>query len=97
MPYHAVLDIYMLFYVPVSPTFKKQKQNKTCNNREIQQQTNTQKFPGRNTSHNYWKFASACNILVAYILPCPDYIRVSFCPYVRGHERRVILFTLVLV
>lgn len=112
MLYHAVSDTYVLFHMPIFSPLKKTNQTnqkpkptnptkKTPSNQnhliKPNNKQNTCWLPGRNASHNYWKFSSAGNISAAHVFLCLVCIRYEFSPYVRGHERQVILFNLVLV
>lgn len=90
-------DIYMLIYMPICPPLRKQQQQQTfLSTPQINKQKTTYSLPGTNPSGSYWQFPSAGNIPFACIFLCSDCSEDQFFPYVRGQERRVIPFTLVL-
>lgn len=91
MLYHAILDIHMLLYMPVSsPLKKKETKTPTTNNTQTGSQGGILVITIRN-------FLLLVVVLLLIQIPMFGLHERPILPSVKGQGRRIILFTLVLV
>lgn len=90
MTYHAVSDIHILFHMPVSPSLPL-KGKKPTN----QPPTTNKTYIGSQGGTLVITIGNLPPLIIFLLLIC-SYVWIASETNVRGHERRVILITLVL-